>query len=252
MRRPGLNVAAQVMTVVAGLLAMISKDAREFYVQQVRLPVWSLLLIAVGAWLGISWALSRERTVGAHDTAESRAILIGDTIRLLHRLTGFALHSHPALYSHPGTSRQQQVTAYRGADSNDYWVVKAQHGFGDTSRRGRVVSNGDIIRLEHRNTRKNLHSHRGTPSPVTGQQEVTAFGTDGVGDTNDNWRVDISQRGLWEEDVPMRLIHVLSECALHSHLGCAHPQYTSGQQEVTCFAQRDENDLWLAVRVETA
>lgn len=250
MRRPKLNVAAQVMTVVAGLLAMFTKDARELYVQQVQLPMWSLLVIAVGAWIGISWALSRGRTVGAHDTAELQAIRIGDTIRLLHRLTGFALHSNHALYSHPGSSKQQQVTAFGGADLNDSWVVKAQNGFGDTTRRGRVVSHGDIIRLEHRNTRKNLHSHRGAPSPVTGQQEVTAFGTDGVGDTNDNWRVDISQRGFWKEEVPVRLIHVESECALHSHRGFAHPQYTLGQQEVTCFAQRDENDFWFAVKVD--
>jgi dolichyl-phosphate-mannose--protein O-mannosyl transferase len=50
--------------------------------------------------------------------------------------------------------------------------------------------------------------------------------------------------------VPVRLIHVLSGFALHSHRGVEHLEYTSCQQEVTCFAQRDENDLWTAVRAD--
>jgi len=82
---------------------------------------------------------------------------------------------------------QQQVTAFAGADPNDYWIVKKTHGFGEFDGKGCPVKNHDIVRLEHRSTRKNLHSHTGSPSPITGQQEVTAYGIDGIGDTNDNW-----------------------------------------------------------------
>lgn len=43
------------------------------------------------------------------------------------------------------------------------------------------VKCNDIIRLEHFQTKKNLHSHN-FASPISKQQEVCAFGTDGVGD----------------------------------------------------------------------
>lgn len=62
----------------------------------------------------------------------------------------------------------------------------------------------DIIRLEHVNTQKNLHSHK-FDSPLSRDQEVSGFGANGVGDTSlysfllifpisflttvDNWKV---------------------------------------------------------------
>jgi dolichyl-phosphate-mannose--protein O-mannosyl transferase len=248
-----LNTAAQVMTIAAAALALLSNEARALYAFQVQLPVWLVLMVAIGLWVAVSWLLTAARRgpTGAGPQIEHRPIRIGDTIRLLHQLTGCALHAHNTEYSHPGSSKQHQVTASGGQDSNDYWVVRAQQGMGDETRRGRRVRNGDIIRLTHQNTRRNLHSHAGVSSPVSGQQEVTAFGGDGVGDTNDNWRFDIPGGGTWTEDVPVRLIHVLSGAALHSHRGIEHPLYTSGQQEVTGFTQRDENDLWIAARSDT-
>jgi hypothetical protein len=32
---------------------------------------------------------------------------------------------------------------------------------------------------------------------------------------------------------------------LHSHSGASHKDHTAGQQEVTCFAGRDDNDWWV-------
>jgi dolichyl-phosphate-mannose--protein O-mannosyl transferase len=40
------------------------------------------------------------------------------------------------------------------------------------------------------NTQKNLHSHSNFQSPVTGRQEVSAFGTQGDGDGGDNWEIE--------------------------------------------------------------
>ena len=110
---------------------------------------------------------------------------------------------------------------------------------------GRVVRNGDSIRLEHQETRRNLHSHSDVPSPVTGQQEVTAYGTNGVGDDNDTWQVQLSEGRRWRSGVRLRLTHVNTGKALHSHPS----EYTPSQQEVTCFGGRDDNDYWEAVRV---
>ncbi|WP_198351761.1 C1 family peptidase [Streptomyces typhae] len=170
----------------------------------------------------------------------------GATLRVRHAMTWANLHSHPYVYGHPGSSGQQQVTCYDGADDNDLWIVRGPDGTPSDHRVGQQVSHGDLIRLEHMATRRNLHSHGGVPSPVTGQQEVTCFGEGGQGDGNDTWRVEIEGGGTWQAGRRIRLIHVATGHALHSHRGHAHPDWTMGQQEVTCFAGRDANDLWFA------
>jgi dolichyl-phosphate-mannose--protein O-mannosyl transferase len=103
------------------------------------------------------------------------------------------------------------------------------------------VRHGDIIRLEQVLTRRNLHSHSGHPSPVTGQQEMTCFGEGGIGDEDDNWRVEADGEG-WTVGGRVRLIHNPTNHALHSHGGYSHSQWTAGQQEVTGFDSRDDND----------
>ena len=164
--------------------------------------------------------------------------------KLKHWMTGDILHSHAFNYGHPGTSGQQQVTAFAGADDNDFWRVKGPHGQPEDFGAGQAVQDGAIIRLEHVLTRRNLHSHAGAPSPVTGQQEVTCYGSNGVGDSNDNWRLEIEGGGSWASGKRVRLVHVNTNHALHSHAGYSHPQWTMGQQEVTAYADRDDNDWW--------
>jgi hypothetical protein len=166
----------------------------------------------------------------------------GEEVRLRHLYSYRTLHSHDLPYQHRGTSGQQQVTCFAGADANDLFRVKAPHGAAPGLRNGDVVSNGDVIRLEHSTTRRNLHSHAGVPSPVSRQQEVTCFGQDGEGDDNDNWRLEGPQQ--WTYGAPMRLIHLNTDQALHSHLGLSDERNTAGQQEVTCFSGRDNNDMW--------
>jgi hypothetical protein len=126
------------------------------------------------------------------------------------------------------------------------WRVKGPNGQPRDFRAGQSVQHGDVIRLEHVVTGRNLHSHHGFPSPVTGQQEVTCFGEDGFGDGNDDWRVDVIGGARWTTAEQLRLIHVSTDHALHSHAGYSHPDWTRGQQEVTCYVGRDLNDLWFA------
>jgi hypothetical protein len=168
----------------------------------------------------------------------------GRTIKAVHRNTGRTLHSHAINYSHPNSSKQQQVTCFGGLDDNDWWRIKGAHGLPENHKADQLVLHGDVVRLEHVLTRRNLHSHGGFPSPITKQQEVTCFWTNGVGDGNDNWRVEIEGGGQWTYGKWVRLIHVNTNHALHSHEPFAHPTYTAGQQEVTGFPGRDDNDLW--------
>lgn len=69
-----------------------------------------------------------------------------------------------------------------------------------------AVKCGDVIRLEHLQTKKNLHSHHFS-SPISGNQEVSAFGDKGVGDTGDHWSV-LCDGKFWERDDLIKLKHV--------------------------------------------
>ena len=171
-------------------------------------------------------------------------VTYGATVKLTHVLSGLTLHSHLLNYGHSGSSGQQQVTCFAGADANDVWRVKGPHGTAPGHAAGRPVNNGDAIRLEHVQTGRNLHSHAGFPSPVTGQQEVTCYGERGNGDANDDWRVQVDGAPQWGAQNRVRLVHRLTNVALHSHLGYRHDQWTAGQQEATGYAGRDDNDWW--------
>ena len=73
---------------------------------------------------------------------------------------------------------------------------------------------------------------------------MTCFGTNGTGDGNDNWKVEVEGGGTWAFGKRLRLVHVNTGCTLHSHAWWSHPTYTAGQQEVTGFVGRDDNDWW--------
>jgi hypothetical protein len=184
---------------------------------------------------------STFRRIGNDSLSSLRPLpTLGSLARIKHLLTNKALHSHPFNYNHPGSSLQQQVTGFAGTDDNDFWRFRVQDGNPIESRYGRAIDNNSVLRLEHFLTHRNLHSHRGIPSPVTGQQEVTCFGSFGIGDSNDNWKIEIEGGGQLRVGKRFKLIHVNSNHALHSH-----PADFLGQQEVTCFGGRDDNDWWV-------
>jgi len=190
----------------------------------------------------------RENSAVSEDQIEAD-VKYRDIIKLIHFKTSVALHSHGINYHHEGSSKQQQVTGFGGADDNDYWIVKGPHGKDEFYNKGKPIKNGDVIRLEHLVTRRNLHSHK-ILSPVTKQQEVTAFSpqNNGTGNLDDNWRVEVENGEAWTAGNRIRLIHVNTNAALHSHhYG---NEYTSNQQEVTGFTNRNEDDFWLAELVK--
>jgi dolichyl-phosphate-mannose--protein O-mannosyl transferase len=65
-----------------------------------------------------------------------------------------------------------------------------------------------IIRLFHITTRKNLHSHD-FESPLSHNQEVSAYGDDGIGDEGDLWKVVCTSRNdYWLRNDGIRLQHL--------------------------------------------
>jgi hypothetical protein len=191
-----------------------------------------------GAWRGFfvhDYAHKHPPVYTTTPPADRTAVRYGSTIKVSHLWTGRTLQSHALNYGHSGSSGQQQVTAFEGADDNDLWRPKGPHGQPENYKAGQPIRHGDVIRLQHVLTGRNLHSHSEHPSPVTKQQEVTCFGSNGIGDGNDNWRVEVEGGGEWVADRRVRLIHQATNHALHSHLGHSHLQWTAGQQEVTAF-----------------
>lgn len=170
-----------------------------------------------------------------------RYVTCGSLTKLLNRRWDVRLHSHEVRYS--GGSGQQSVTGTEKADDiNSHWMVK---GRSETScSRGQPIKCGDIVRLEHLATKKNLHSHHFS-SPLTSKQEVSAYGENGQGNSGDFWRV-VCKTGYWERDGDVRLKHTDTEAWL-SVSGKSYGQQLGGQLEVCGeLAPYDESCVWRA------
>jgi dolichyl-phosphate-mannose--protein O-mannosyl transferase len=129
----------------------------------------------------ISSHLSEEEI---QHTVEDRIITYGSILRIQNVMTKFHLHSHPLTWG--SGSRQQSITGVQAHDDpNSLWMLKEALG-SEIKEVGTPLKCGDLIRLEHVNTGKNLHSHN-FPSFITDSQEASGFGEDGTGDLNDNF-----------------------------------------------------------------
>lgn len=117
--------------------------------------------------------------------AKERYVTCGSVIKLLNTDHRVRLHSHDVKY---GTgSGQQSVTGIEiKEDVGSHWVVKAANG--KICPRGQPIKCGSLIRLEHLESKRNLHSHIFS-SPLSSQQEISCYGENGEGDTGDHWKV---------------------------------------------------------------
>ncbi|KAH6939241.1 hypothetical protein HPB50_016565 [Hyalomma asiaticum] len=168
-----------------------------------------------------------------------RYVTCGSLIKLLNRRWDVRLHSHEVRYS--GGSGQQSVTATEKPDDvNSHWMVKGQS---DTScSRGERIRCGEIVRLQHLKTGRNLHSHN-FPSPLSSKQEISAHGENGQGNSGDFWRV-VCKTGYWERDGDVRLKHADTEAWL-SVSGKSYGHQLGGQLEVCGeLAPYDESCVW--------
>ncbi|XP_012229877.1 stromal cell-derived factor 2 isoform X1 [Linepithema humile] len=154
-------------------------------------------------------------------------VTCGSVLKLMNVDYNVRLHSHDIKYG--SGSGQQSVTGTEvKEDGNSYWLVKAESG--KQCVRGKPIKCGDIIRLEHVTTKKNLHSHL-VSSPLSGKQEVSAYGDNkGDGDTGDNW-ILVCNNDFWERDDTIMFKHVDTETFL-AVSGRAYGNPISGQIEV--------------------
>lgn len=171
------------------------------------------------------------------------------------------LHSHVQIY--PEGSNQQQITAYGHSDGNNNWVFKYSRRDGKGLEQVSTVESvkdGDVLRIAHKFTDVNLHSHDIAAHVSKQHREVAGYGSEDVGDSKDDWIIEVvSQVRSGDASYPEEdrsLIHPLSTSfrLKHADLGCylattgqSYPAWGFKQSEVVCkpsWSRRDKSTWW--------
>ncbi|XP_036671591.3 protein O-mannosyl-transferase 2 [Drosophila suzukii] len=259
----GLHTATELWLILGDLRQPIVETVKQVACRAITLIVWPILLYILFFYIHLS-VLNRSgngdgfyssafqsRLIGnsLYNASKPRDVAYGSVVTIKnHKTGGGYLHSHQHLYPKEVGARQQQITTYTHKDENNKWLIKPHNKQRLPKDKLQVLRHGDIIRLEHVATRRNLHSHS-EPAPMTKKHlQVTGYGELGVGDANDAWRVLIVG-GKVNETVHtvtsrLKFIHLLQNCALTSS-GKQLPKWGFEQQEVSCNLNvRDKNSQW--------
>ena len=170
---------------------------------------------------------------------------------------GGLLHSHVQTY--PEGSQQQQITCYHHKDANNDWFFypnRHEPEF-DAEAPIKYVGNGDVIRLIHAQTGRNLHSHA-VAAPVTkADWEVSCYGNTTVGDTKDHWTVEVVRDAAsWDYSklrtltTAFRLRHADQGCYLRAG-NVNLPQWGFKQIETSCVKENKPRDPYTHWNVES-
>jgi len=171
---------------------------------------------------------------------------------------GGLLHSHVQTY--PEGSGQQQITCYHHKDTNNDWFfypARGQPEYNATSEELRFVGNGDVIRLIHAQTGRNLHSHA-VAAPITkADNEVSCYGNLTIGDHKDHWTVEIVSDTASKDKTKLRTL-TSSFRLRHTSMGCYLragnvnlPQWGFKQIETTCVKKNNPRDKYTHWNVES-
>lgn len=167
-------------------------------------------------------------------------------------LSGGLLHSHVQTF--PEGSNQQQVTTYSHKDTNNDWTFELIRDDPRNSfKEPHYVVDGMKVRIVHKSTGRNLHTHE-VPAPVTkGVWEVSGYGDANVGDDKDNWIVEVANQ-MGKEDKnklhPLTTSFRLKNQVLGCYLGVTDnqlPAWGFRQGEVVCWPnpfKRDKRTWW--------
>ena len=172
-------------------------------------------------------------------------VTCGSAIKLVHAPSGRLLHSHDVKYG-SGSGQHSVTSVTARADPGSLWLVRgpapAPGAPASPCPPGTPVKAGSPIRLQHAQSGRWLHSHA-FPSPLTRNQEVSAFGGATHSDAGDVWSVEL-EKGVpaWTRGSPVRLRHTVTGAFLASpDRAYGHP--IAGQHEVCA---RKGSDPWRA------
>lgn len=128
------------------------------------------------------------QSVSAYNDDTER-VTCGSAIKLSHNEKANKYYLNSGGHRINAGSGQQLVTASpHSNESSSLWLIKEADG-ATPCPPGKPVPFGTKIRLVHVETGANLHSHN-VRSPLSNQQEITAYGDEGKGDSGDDWIVN--------------------------------------------------------------
>lgn len=187
----GLYTASDLWANLGDMNKTIFTSIKELIARAFALIVWPIVLYMIFFYIHLS-ILNRSgngdgfyssafqsRLIGnsLYNASMPREVAYGAVVTLKnHKTGGGYLHSHYHLYPKGVGARQQQITTYTHKDENNRWVIKPydRESYGDGNVT--LVKNGDLIRLEHLQTRRNLHSHN-ERAPITNKHfQLTGYG----------------------------------------------------------------------------
>ncbi|KAL0819896.1 hypothetical protein ABMA28_007908 [Loxostege sticticalis] len=220
----GLRTVADLWNVLGDLEKPVSLTVKHLIGRSVTLILWPAVLYVFFFWIHLtvlsksgngdgfysSGFQARLEGNSLHNASAPRVLAYGAVITLKnHRTGGGYLHSHYHLYPSGVGARQQQITTYTHKDDNNRWIVKPYDK--EQADGVVIVRSGDLVRLTHAATGRNLHSHRERAPLTTKYLQVTGYG---------------------------------EACALTTS-GKQLPKWGYEQQEVACNPNlRDKNALW--------
>jgi dolichyl-phosphate-mannose-protein mannosyltransferase len=162
----------------------------------------------------------------------------------------------------PVGSSQQQVTCYHYKDENNDWTFlpRWDEPSYDPAQPLKYLADGDVVRLNHAATTRNLHTHE-VPAPVTkNHNEVSCYGNATIGDYHDYWVVEVVDDLKMGKKSNVKRIHSLTTRLRFKHqtLGCylraanaILPQWGFKQIEVTCDKENNPYDVHTYWNVES-
>uniref|UniRef100_A0A8C9XHF3 Protein O-mannosyl-transferase 2 n=1 Tax=Sander lucioperca TaxID=283035 RepID=A0A8C9XHF3_SANLU len=236
----GLNTVWDLWRLLGDLSLSLVEIAKHFLARVVGLILLPLFLYVTifaihfvvlnksGPGDGFFSSAFQSRLIGnnLHNASMPEYLAYGSTITVKNlRIAGGYLHSHWHLYPEGVGARQQQVTAYLHKDYNNLWLVHRQD-----------ANECDHTEVMYETTR-NLHGHL-HEAPLTKKHfQVTGYGINGTGDTNDLWQVEVcgGQNGDLVKVLrsKVRFLHRATGCVLYSS-GKTLPKWGWEQVEVTC------------------
>jgi dolichyl-phosphate-mannose-protein mannosyltransferase len=187
----GLQTITDLWIVLGDLTRPIFYSIRQLFARALTLIVWPIFLYTCFFYIHLS-LLNRSgngdgfyssgfqsRLIGnsLYNASMPREVAYGAIITLKnHKTGGGYLHSHYHLYPESFGARQQQITTYTHKDDNNRWRIKPYDKETFGAKNVTIVRHGDLIRLEHVQTKRNLHSHN-EKAPITVKHfQVTGYG----------------------------------------------------------------------------
>lgn len=185
-----------------------------------------------------------------NEEVNQSVITYGSALRIENNMTKFHLYSNKYTW---GTGSQLQIiTSTRIKDDpGAIWIIKEGHGQ-NVKETGTAVKCNDLIRLEHSQTGKNLHSHN-YKSWISDSQEACGFGDNGVGDSNDDFRIicySYSEEKIkgaanffLQHEATQKYLYINIKSSLYDERNCRNCPIIF-QREVSLTSNKDKQCIW--------